>query len=340
MKVFSRKKNVLLRSIFQIMNNKVKGYLFAAISAATYGMNPLFALPLYEGGMDLYSVLFFRYLFAIPILAIMLKIRRRDFSIEKADLMPLIILGILFALSSITLFSSYHHMDVGIASTILFVYPIMVALIMFIFFKERISAKTMACIAVALLGIALLCNSGEGAVITAKGVLFVLGSSLSYSIYIVLVNKSRIKKMATIKVTLYVLAIGWIIFAIRALASGVLTTPPAEKWWLWANIIALSVFPTVISLICTTEAIQYIGSTPTAILGVLEPVTAVFFGIVVFHEVITTRILIGLILVITSVTFVVAGGNIEKALLRLRKMFPKLKTKDKRQKTKDNSPMV
>ncbi len=325
MKIFSRKKNVLLRSIFQIMNNKVKGYLFAAISAATYGMNPLFALPLYEGGMDLYSVLFFRYLFAIPILAAMLKIRRRDFSIEKKDFLPLIILGILFALSSITLFSSYHHMDVGIASTILFVYPIMVALIMFIFFKERISAKTMACIAVALLGIALLCKSSEGAVISTNGILFVLGSSLSYAIYIVYVNKSRINKMATIKVTLYVLAIGWIIFAIRALASGVLTTPPAEKWWLWANIIALSVFPTVISLICTTEAIQYIGSTPTAILGVLEPVTAVFFGIVVFHEVITTRILIGLILVITSVTFVVAGDKIGGILLRLRKMFPKLR---------------
>ena len=304
------------------MNNKIKGYLFAAISAVTYGMNPLFALPLYDAGMDLFSVLFFRYLIAIPILAVMLKIRRRDFSIEKKDIMPLIILGILFALSSITLFSSYHHMDAGIASTILFVYPIIVALIMFIFFKEIISSKTIACIAVALVGIALLCKSGEGAVVSTKGILFVLGSALSYSIYIVIVYKSRIKKMATIKVTLYVLAVGWIIFALRALASGVLTTPPAEKWWLWANIIALSVFPTVISLICTTEAIQYIGSTPTAILGVLEPVTAVFFGIVVFNEVMTTRIAIGLILVITSVTFVVAGGNIGKILLRLRKMFP------------------
>ena len=326
MKVFLKKKNVLLPSIFLLMNNKIKGYLFAAISAVTYGMNPLFALPLYEAGMDLFSVLFFRYLIAIPILAVMLKIRRRDFSFERKDIIPLVILGVLFALSSITLFSSYHHMDAGIASTILFVYPIMVALIMFIFFKERISIKTMLCIAVALFGISLLCNSGEGAVVSTKGVLFVLGSALSYSIYIVFVNKSRIKKMATIKVTMYVLLVGWIIFATRALICGTLTTPPSERWWLWGNIIALSIFPTVISLICTTEAIQYIGSTPTAILGVLEPVTAVFFGIVVFHEVMTTRIAIGLILIITSVTFVIAGGNIGKTLLRLRKMFPKIKS--------------
>ena len=181
----------------------------------------------------------------------------------------------------------------------------------------------------ALFGIALLCNSGEDAVVSMKGVLFVLGSALSYSIYIVFVNKSRIKKMATIKVTMYVLIVGWIIFAIRSLTSGVLTTPPTDRWWLWGNILALSIFPTVISLICTTEAIQYIGSTPTAILGVLEPVTAVFFGIVVFHEAMTTRIIIGLVLIITSVTFVIAGGNIGKILLRLRKMFPKLKAQKK-----------
>ena len=312
-----------MQFVFFDMNTKVKGYVLAAISAATYGMNPLFALPLYEGGIDLYSVLFFRYLFAIPILAVMLKMRRRDFSIEKADIAPLLILGILFAMSSITLFSSYNHMDVGIASTILFVYPIMVALIMFIFFKEKISKKTIVCISVALLGIVLLCNSGERAVVSMKGVMFVLGSALSYSLYIVFVNKSRIRKMATIKLTMYVLTVGWLIFAAKALISGQLHTPSSEQWYLWLNVIALTIFPTIISLICTTEAIQCIGSTPTAILGVLEPVTAVFFGVIVFGEILTTRIVIGLILVIASVTLVVAGGNTGKLLLRLRKMFPK-----------------
>ena len=307
------------------MNTKVKGYILAAISAATYGMNPLFALPLYDGGMDLFSVLLFRYLFAIPILAVMLKLRRRDFSIKKSDVTPLIILGVLFALSSITLFSSYNHMDAGVASTILFIYPIIVAVIMFIFFKEKISKMTMACIAVAMIGIALLCKSGDGAMISVKGLLFVFGSALSYAIYIVYINKSRIKGMATIKVTMYVLIFGWFIFAIRALATGELNTPSPEQWYLWFNVLALAIFPTIISLICTTEAIQCIGSTPTAILGVLEPVTAVFFGVVIFGEVLTPRIVLGLILVITSVTFVVAGGNIGKILLRLRKMFPKKK---------------
>ena len=87
------------------MNEKAKGYLLAVIAAATYGMNPLFALPLYADGMDPDSVLFFRYLFAIPMVGVMLKTRRgSDFHIRRQDFLPLFVLGILVALSSLTLF--------------------------------------------------------------------------------------------------------------------------------------------------------------------------------------------------------------------------------------------
>ena len=116
------------------MNNKVIGYLLGAVAAASYGTNPLFALPLYAKGFSPDSVLFFRYLFALPILAFMLKWRGHSFRISRADLVPLVILGLIFALSSLSLFLSYNYMDAGIASTILFVYPIMVAVIMAMFF--------------------------------------------------------------------------------------------------------------------------------------------------------------------------------------------------------------
>ena len=116
------------------MNAKTKGYLLGMIAAASYGMNPLFALPLYKVGMDPDSVLFFRYMFAIPILGIMLKARGRGFGLRRREVLPLIIMGVLVAVSSLTLFLSYNYMEAGIASTILFVYPILVALIMFIVF--------------------------------------------------------------------------------------------------------------------------------------------------------------------------------------------------------------
>ena len=123
------------------MNTKVKGYFLGAIAAATYGTNPLFALPLYKDGMDPDSVLFFRYLFAIPILGMMIKGRGRSFKIEHKAAVPLIVMGLLVAFSSLALFQSYNYMEVGIASTLLFVYPIMVALIMALVFKEKLTYK-------------------------------------------------------------------------------------------------------------------------------------------------------------------------------------------------------
>lgn len=304
------------------MNTKAKGYLLGAIAAASYGMNPLFALPLYENGMSPDSVLFFRYLFAIPILGIMLKARGRDFKIHKGETSLFIIFGILCALSSLTLFQSYNYMDAGIASTLLFVYPIMVAVIMACFFKERLSAATTLCIVLAMGGIALLYKGADGATLSFTGTMLVMGSALSYAAYIVGINQTRLKDVATLKITFYVLLFGSSLFVVRLFMGDGLQLP--DKWYLWANLLALAVFPTAISFLCTTAAIQYIGSTPAALLGVLEPVTAIFFGITVFGETLTVRDVCGIILIMMAVTIVVAGGSIAHLLVRLRKMFPRL----------------
>ena len=310
------------------MNAKAKGYILGSIAAASYGMNPLFALPLYKAGMDPDSVLFFRYLFAIPLLGIMIKARGRSFKIQRKETFPLIIMGLLVALSSLTLFLSYNYMAAGIASTLLFVYPIMVALIMAMVFKEKLALQTIVCMLLALGGIGLLYKSEDGSTLSLIGTLLVFASSLSYAIYIVGINQTSLKNVATLKVTFYVLLFGLSLFVARLLYSGVLNTP--DQWYLWANLLALAVFPTAISFLSTTGAIQYIGSTPTAILGALEPVTAIFFGIAVFGESLTVRESFGLVMIIVAVTFVIAGGNITSQLVRFRKLFPRLPIRSKK----------
>ena len=310
------------------MNAKAKGSILGSIAAASYGMNPLFALPLYKAGMDPDSVLFFRYLFAIPLLGIMIKARGRSFKIQRKETFPLIIMGLLVALSSLTLFLSYNYMAAGIASTLLFVYPIMVALIMAMVFKEKLALQTIVCMLLALGGIGLLYKSEDGSTLSLIGTLLVFASSLSYAIYIVGINQTSLKNVATLKVTFYVLLFGLSLFVARLLYSGVLNTP--DQWYLWANLLALAVFPTAISFLCTTGAIQYIGSTPTAILGALEPVTAIFFGIAVFGESLTVRESFGLVMIIVAVTFVIAGGNITSQLVRFRKLFPRLPIRSKK----------
>ncbi len=291
------------------MNTKLKGYLWGAIGGATYGMNPLFTLPLYQEGMDPTSVLFFRYLFAIPILALMMKATQVDFKISRKEILPLVFMGIMFSLCSLTLFQSYNYMDAGIASTILFLYPIIVALIMTLIFKEKISFITVLCLLMATAGIGLLYKGEDGATLSIVGTILVIISALTYAIYIVGINRTRLKEMNTLKVTFYVLLFGWILFAVQCFTEDGIQVPPTEKWYLWGNLLALGLLPTAISLLTTTIAIQLIGSTPTAILGALEPATAIFFGITVFNETLTIRETCGLVLIIVAVCMVVVARD-------------------------------
>ena len=295
-------------------NNKTKGFILGAIAAASYGMNPLFTLPLYSAGMSVDTVLFYRYSLAVIVLGIMMKFQKQSFAIKRVDVLPLCIMGLLFAFSSLFLFMSYNYMDAGIASTILFVYPVLVAIIMAVVFKEKVSPITMFSIALAFVGISMLCKSPGGQTLSLVGITFVFLSSLSYAIYIVGVNRSSLKDMPIAKLTFYVLLFGLSMYVVRLQFCTELQVIPTPM--LWINAVSLAVFPTVISLVTMTKAIHYIGSTPTAILGALEPVTALFFGVLVFGEQLTPRIILGILMVITAVTLIIGG----KSLLKKRKI--------------------
>lgn len=305
------------------MNSKTKGYALGIIAAATYGMNPLFALPLYTDGMDTNSVLFFRYLFAIVIVGIMTRMRGHSLRLARREILPVAAMGILAALSSLTLFMSYHYMAAGIASTILFVYPILVALIMTFFFGEKLTLQTILCITLALFGIGLLYKNEQGDTLNATGIAFVMASALSYAIYIVGVNRPLLRRIPTVRLTFYVLLFGVLLFIGTTRGCTTLTVP--THWYYWLNLMALALFPTAVSFICTTLAVQYIGSTPTAILGAMEPVVAVIFGVTLFGEPFTQRILTGIVVIIIAVTLVIAGSSFTAILLRFRKLFPRIR---------------
>ena len=192
---------------------KLKGYLLAAGAAAAYGTIPLFALNLYAEGMNANSVLLFRYLLGLPILALMLWTRGRSLRVSATELKPLAVLGFLMAISSLTLFESYNYINSGVASTLLFVYPIMVALLMVFFFHEKFAVSTGICLVVMASGLLLLMRNGDGGGLNAYGFLLVMLSSLTYALYIVMINVSKVvRTIPTLVQLFYVLAFGSVVF--------------------------------------------------------------------------------------------------------------------------------
>ncbi len=291
------------------MNAKTKGTLCGIVAAVTYGTNPLGALSLYADGINSASVLFYRYGLAVVLLGALMFARRESLRVSWRELGIIASLGVLFAASSLSLYLSFHYMDAGIASTILFVYPIMVAVIMAIFFHEKTSLVTVLSIVLSLCGIGLLYRGGDGAVLSTAGVLLVIVSSLTYAVYIVVVNRSTLA-MSPIKLSLYVMAFGTLTIMLYSLTGDANRLQLLTTWSQWGYAWLLALLPTVISLVMMTVAVHNIGSTPTAILGALEPITAVVIGVTVFGEAFTARLACGIALVLIAVLLIVGGKNL------------------------------
>lgn len=289
------------------MNNNTKGILNGVIASVSYGMNPLFALPLYAQGIEVNSVLFYRYFFAVVIYFLWLKcVKKISLKIAKCELVPLFFLGIFFSLSSLTLFESFHYIEAGIACTILFIYPVIVALIMAIFFKEKITKTVVSAIFLTSIGIALLYKGKPDSVLSLKGVAIVLASAFLYAFYIVGVKSIKaIKSMNSAKLSFYVMLFGLLVYVVNLKFCTNLQGLTTITAWLF--VIGLAIFPTIISLETIGIAIKLIGSTNTAILGALEPLTAIFFGILFFNESLTLRISIGVILILFGVFLIISG---------------------------------
>ena len=287
------------------------GLLCGILSAVCYGTNPLGALKLYAEGMPTSSVLFCRFGLAWIIMALVMAIRgsrrrggnRETLRINRKEFGTLTWLGVLFIVSSLTLYLSFRLMDAGVASTILFTYPVMTTVIMAVFFHERAGWKTIVAIVLSLLGVILL-YWGDGTVtLPLKGVTLVLLSALSYALYIVVVNRSQLS-MSSFKINFFVLfycALGMLLYAF--LSGEPITFPHTATGWFYVG--WLAVVPAILALVLMVYAAKLVGSTTTAILGALEPLTAVLIGIFVFGEQFTATLAVGILLILSAVTLIV-----------------------------------
>ncbi len=299
--------------------NSLEGFLYGLATSVTFGLIPLFTLPLMKGGMALDSILFYRFLFATLALAGMMKLHKESFGIERKDIPVLLLLAGFYTASALFLFRSYDLMGAGVATTLHFTYPVFVTLLMLILFRERASWVTWLAIVLAIYGVAKLSLKGGELVLDPLGMVIVLLSAVGYASYITTVNKSRVKTMNSRKLAFYVFVFTTILFAAKAfLNEGIQPIPDAMSL---TNLILLAVVPTVISNITLVLAVHHIGGTLTSILGAMEPVTAVCIGAFVFGEEFTWQEAFGIALILVAVTMIILGKPIQNTLSTVVRMI-------------------
>ena len=285
--------------------NRIKGILYAAVSSSTFGLAPFFSLTLLLAGFSAFEVLSYRWGVATIALTLFGWCSGCSFRLEKKDFLVVLLLSLLRAVTSFSLLIAYQNIATGVASTIHFMYPLAVSLVMMYFFQEKKSLWVMFAVFMSLLGAALL-SSGE---LEAKngdtivGLVAACVSVFSYAGYIVGVRMTRAVRINSTVLTCYVLGLGTVLYFIGALTTSGLRL--VADGYTWLIILGLALPATAISNITLVRAIKYAGPTLTSILGAMEPLTAVVIGVFVFKELFTLNSAIGIILILLAVSVVI-----------------------------------
>ena len=291
------------------LRNKVTGYAAGIIAGAAYGTNPLFGKELLAGGAPVSGVLLFRYLFAAIFMALLMLAKHESFHAGKKEALILIILGVLFSCSSLFLFDAYNYIPAGLATTVVYLYPVFTALIMLLL-KVKPSRQVWISILATLIGVFILMDPLKSATFNLTGALLSALSALSYAGYLVIVNQSeRMKHISAHTITFYALAIGTVIFLFKHILEGGEFLRGISGTGDWLDLLGLGLVPTMVSLLALAVATKSIGPTKTAVLGVFEPITAIAVGTLAFGEPFTANVAIGALICICAIVFMILSGR-------------------------------
>lgn len=280
------------------MKDIVKGYLCAFISAFTYGLIPLFMIPIKkEESFSVDATLFYRFLIASGAIVFFLFYQKERLRISFREMLIMSLLGLLYALSAEFLFLAYDYLSPGIASTIFFSYPIIVALVLILFYKEKLTLPTLLSLLLVVAGVGVL-SIKKGEALNYIGLGISLLGALVYALYIVIVNKVRIESSG-VKISFYSMLFSSLYFLVKSLLLRESIT--ISSWALAGDLTLFAIITTSLSLVTLVYAVRYIGSTPTAIMGAFEPIVAVLISVGLFGEQLTPSLVIGGMVIIIGV---------------------------------------
>ena len=304
-------------SIYEKKRRRIalNGIFYATLSSASFGFSPLFSLALIAAGLTNLDVLSYRWSVAAIVLVIYAISKKKTLRLNSFDeAWKILLLSALRAITSITLLVGYANIASGIASTINFMYPVVVALCMMLFFGENKSWINFVAIAMSIIGMYLMA-SGDGLGVdggnTGLGLTCSIISAFSFAAYYIVMKRTKADKIEVVKLTTWIMLMSALYFIIaNFLFNGGITIVTDEK--LWLSILGLGLWATMVSSFTGVKAVRRIGPTLTSILGALQPLTAVILGVLFLNEHLSGKIVVGIALIMISVMVIVQHQSKKK----------------------------
>ena len=279
----------------------LKGYIFAISSAVIYGLMPLMASHIYADGVNAMTLVFLRNLLALPVLAVLAFCQQKTLKVPVKSLAGTAFLAAFgCCITPVLLFSSYHYIPSGMATTLHFVYPAIVVLVGILFLKKKAQLGTILSLLLCLGGICLFYKPGGDFHWGGAGL--ALASGGTFSVYVLTLAALRDKKVTGFLFTFYIALCSSVMMAVICLVTGNLALPQSIVGWLWCLLFALGI--TCGAVVLFQQGTFLIGGERTSILSTFEPITSVVAGVLFLKEAIGFRDYAGIVLVLAASTLI------------------------------------
>lgn len=252
-----------------------KGKLFLIISALIYGISPVLAAIAYRGGVNGITLTFLRSSISIPILYAMIYADGRRLRLPKFILKKVIVLGIFGgALPILLLYLSYNYIATGLATTLHFIYPLIIVLSSAIIYREKLSRVALSAVVFVTVGIFMFSDISRGA--STTGIILAILSGIFYSFYVIYIDKSGLDSMDYLVLTFYVMMIMSASMLVFGAATGALSFDISPLSWSVSAIISIII--TIGAMPLFQLGVRYEGASTAGILSTVEPITSVILG--------------------------------------------------------------
>lgn len=289
------------------MTKKQEGIISVITSAIIFGAMPLVAKMVYEENGNSLTLTFIRFLLSIPLLYLIIKIKGGiDLKITKLEFYKISLLSILgYSATAILLFTSYSYISAGMATTVHFIYPVLVVVACMVIYKDKPNIIKIISVILCIVGILMFYNN-EG-LLNIHGIIIAFSSGITYAFYILYLEKSILKDMNTLKLTFFLCTISSVVLFLLCITTGNLVLNMTLKGWLLTIILSVSI--TLGGVCLFQNGIKIIGSQSSSILSTFEPITSILLGLLILNETLTFKTVLGIIFILVASLLVAVFEN-------------------------------
>ena len=280
---------------------KYLGMFFALSAGILWGIIGLFVRYFSGLGMDSLQNGFIRMGIAcFCTLLYMLLFRRRELRIRLKDLWCFAGCGLVSMLMAcVTYFKAMQYVSLSAAAILMYTAPVYVTMFGALFFKERITKKTVLAMVLAFAACVLVCAPAHSGGLPPIGILFGLCAGVCFALYSVFARFAYNRGYGTWTVTFYSFVFSTLGAALLCDMGGVAAIMSMPASWPWA--LGLGVVCAFAPYALYGLALKSLSGSTVTILSSVEPVVATLTGVLLFQEPFGITGLFGIILMLAAI---------------------------------------